>query len=135
MESGIISSVPKQQYTLEIDWELHQMITDEIGLAYDHLSREDQARYLVNLAHDITLTIRGCYSDRAQIVNSHADSRVGNLNEILHRVIGCLSLVLDNTIDRPSGKSLIDGLLVWTKNGQIEAELIYSLQTVMAHIG
>ena len=95
------------------------MTIEEAVIAYDNLPREWQARYLAMLAHQVTISVRGCYDDRPQVVNSHSRSPVGCLNEIQHQISGILGVLLDNKPDPPTGLDFIRGLLVWAEFGGI----------------
>ena len=58
------------------------MSIEELATIYDRFSRDTQALYLANLIHHITIAIRGCYADKAQVVNSHQLSKVGKVMSI-----------------------------------------------------
>ena len=96
------------------------MTRDELALIYDSLTRDDQARFLAYLVHQLTIDVRGFYSDDCQVVNSKLGLGVGAINEIQHRVAGCLILVLDDKPDRPTGKSIISEVLDRAKYAQVE---------------
>lgn len=110
------------------------MNIEEFAYNYDKLSRQMQARFLANLAHQLTLSIRGCYSNYAQIVNCNLHSKVGNINEIQHRVIGFLRDILFDEVERASGIEIMNNLYGWAENGHVEEDLLYSLKTAMEFI-
>ena len=110
------------------------MTIEEAARAYDNLSREGQIRFLTLLSHYVTISVRGCYDDRPQVVNSHSHSPVGCLNEIQHQISGILGVLLDNKPDPPSGINFIHGLLVWAEYGGVASAIIDDIVRSMRYV-
>lgn len=110
------------------------MTIQEAAIAYDKLSREGQMRFLALLSHYVTISVRGCYEDRPQVVNSHSHSPVGFLNEIQHQISGILGVLLDNKPEPPSGLDFFDGLLFLAEYGGVASAVTDDIIRSMTYI-
>ncbi|SRR5579884_23242 len=112
------------------------MTPSEIACIYDGFSKKKQMEFLARLAHEITISMRGCYSTTPQIVNSDVGSVVGRLNEIQHWILGHLRDVLIENPGRASGQDIIDGIFSWAEPAHFEAHMRWMLeQTTSRTIG
>ena len=110
------------------------MTRDEFATVYDSLPREQQAGFLAYLLHDLTISMRGLYSDKCQVVNSESRSGIVSINEIEHQVSGYLILVLDDVPDRLSGAGVLDGVLGWAGLLRAEQAMLECAERAMSYV-
>jgi hypothetical protein len=110
------------------------MTHEEIADRYDKLQKEEQVDFLLRLMHTLTISVRGCYSDTPQVVNSRPGSAVGSLNEIQHQVAGYLGEVIHQEPHRAGGGAFIERLIYWARNGGVEQELWWALSWAHSRI-
>jgi len=110
------------------------MTKNEFAAAYDNLSQCDQAGFLAHLLHDLTISMRGMYSDESQVVSSKSRSGIVSINEIEHQVSGYLILVLCNAPDRPSGVEVLSGLLGWAGLSGAEQDIMGCAERALTQV-
>jgi|SRR5581483_862400 len=106
------------------------MTQEEITVAYSALPQDSQISFLVRLAHELTLQIRGYYSSIPQVVDSNTGSGIAVLNEIQHRVTNQLLHIILGHTECPSDKDFVESLYTWARHDLTKARL----SKVLEHI-
>ena len=97
------------------------------------LSREDELRFLAALQHELTICVRGCYSERPQIVRSDVNSPIGTLNEVQHWIAGHLIDVVDGKQDRQALGDLIHAIIIRAQAARIETPVTFGVERALQH--
>ena len=76
------------------------MTPKEIASEYASWTHYEQMYFLADIAHQITISMRGCYSSTPQLVVSDLNSAIYVLNECQHRIAGHMMQVLEYAASR-----------------------------------
>jgi hypothetical protein len=90
---------------------------------YAKLPSASQARVLVQLIHELTLSMRGCYSAKPQVVNSNPGSMVGAINELQHRIVGHVADLLAGKPQQASPHQVIAAIRHDAKSLGLQREI------------
>lgn len=110
------------------------MTFDQIASEFDKLERVGKVRFLTLLAHQLTISMRGYYSQEPQVVNSHPGSPVGHINEIQHRLIAFIRDIEDEAYTSIDGRAVAGTLQGWSENGGITSDVIWAAERALGYV-
>lgn len=103
------------------------MAIDELASGYIRLSAAEKICFLAALSFDITLLVRGRYSNEPQLVRSEPDSLVGTLNELQNKVSSQLAAMTQGSLKRYPDDVFIQVLVERSSYGHCEKDLLWAM--------